>query len=121
MQIYVGTDIAENERIKKAVERLGNRFLNRVYTQKELEYCLNKKTYVQCLAARFAAKEAAIKVYYQAFRKTLRLQQIEILGKTGEPAEILLHLPKKPEKPFNITLSLAHEKSYSIATVIIYL
>ncbi len=124
MEIYTGIDIVENIRIKKAVDSLGNRFLNRIFTAKEIEYCKKKKTYYECLAARFAAKEACIKAFYQAFSMKLFFSQIEILGKEGEPAEIFLHLnenqKKKIKKPFKSTLSISHEKTFSTAVVIIY-
>ena len=121
MQIYTGIDIVENKRIKQAINKLGEKFLNRVFTKNELEYCLTKANSIPCLAARFAAKEAAIKAFYQAFKEKLSLKQIEILGKSGHPAEILLHLPKDKKRAFNITLSLAHENNYSTAIVILYL
>lgn len=119
MQIFTGIDIVENSRIEKAVNKLGDRFLNRIYTEKELAYCLNKKSYIQCLASRFAGKEAVIKAFYQAFREKIFFKQIEILGKNGEPAEILLHLNKSPSNKFQISLSLSHENNYSVASAII--
>jgi holo-[acyl-carrier protein] synthase len=119
MEIYIGTDIVENKRIQQAYEKYKDKFLTRIYTQKEIEYCLNKKEYIQCLSARFAAKEATIKAYYQAFKEILTFKQIEILGHKNQPAEILLHNIEKPCN-FKIKLSLSHEKKYSIATVIIY-
>ncbi len=121
MKIYVGTDIVENQRIEKAIQKFGNKFLKRIYTQKEIDYCLSQKNSIGCFSARFAAKEACIKAYYQAFKEILHFNQIEILGKRGKPAEILLHLEKLPASPFKITVSLAHEIKFSTATVIIYL
>lgn len=91
MKIYIGTDIVENKRIKEAYEKHGEKFLERVYTEREIEYCFRKKEFLPCLSARFAAKEATIKAYYQAFKKTLTFKQIEILGYKNQPAEILLH------------------------------
>ena len=44
MGVYCGTDIIEVERIKKAIEELENKFLNEVYTEKEIKYCNSKKT-----------------------------------------------------------------------------
>ena len=119
MEIYIGTDIVENMRIQQAYEKHKERFLIRIYTQKEIDYCFNKKEFIPCLSARFAAKEATIKAYYQAFKKILTFKQIEILGHKNQPAEILLHSTENPCN-FKIKLSLSHEKNYSIATVIIY-
>jgi len=119
MQIFTGIDIVENCRIEKAINKIGDRFLNRIYTKRELEYCYEKKEYIQCLASRFACKEAVIKAYFQAFHQKLFFKQIEILGKSGLPAEILLHLENLPEKDFKISISLSHEKTYSVASAII--
>lgn len=57
----VGTDIVDVARIRAAVERHGERFLNRVYTEGELAYCRKHRDPHPMLAARFAAKEAASK------------------------------------------------------------
>ncbi|WP_457621658.1 holo-ACP synthase [Persephonella sp.] len=125
MRIYTGIDIVENKRIEKALKKFGETFLRRVFTEKEIEYCKNKKIIVECLSGRFAAKEAFIKAYYQAFGSKPAYKDIEITGKQGEPAEILLHhrtTGKNPSlSPENITLSISHEKKYSVAVVIIYL
>ena len=62
MKILCGTDIIEISRIKESIENLGDKFLNRVYTQKEIAYCESKKTQkYQSYAVRFAAKEAVFK------------------------------------------------------------
>ncbi len=125
MEIYTGIDIVENERIKKAVERLGDRFLHRVFTEREIDYCKQKVTFYPCLAARFAAKEAFIKAYYQAFKKKLFFKQIEVLGKRNFPAEILLHIEEEvgeiSEISFKSSISISHENKFSVAIVIIYI
>ena len=62
MKITCGTDIIEIERVKESIENLGEKFLERVYTKKEIEYCESKKKQkYQHYAARFAAKEALFK------------------------------------------------------------
>ena len=57
----IGIDIEETARIKKSVEKFGDAFLNKIFTQTELDYSLSKKNKYQHLAARFAAKEAIAK------------------------------------------------------------
>lgn len=125
MEIYTGIDIVENERIKKAIEKLGDKFLHRIFTKREINYCKQKLTPYPCLAARFAAKEAFIKAYYQAFQKKLFFKNIEILGKKGAPAEILLHINDNSSTaskiPFKSTISISHEDKFSVAVVVIYL
>ncbi len=120
MKIHIGIDIVENKRIEKVYQRFGEIFLKKVYTDNEIEYCLKKKTFIPCLSARFAAKEATIKAYYQAFNQLINYKNIEILGKEGKPAEILLHNYINHTKILNMSLSISHEKNYSVATVIIY-
>ena len=62
MKISCGTDIIEIKRIKESIEDLGIKFLERVYTEKEIEYCESKKNQkYQHNAARFAAKEDVFK------------------------------------------------------------
>lgn len=62
MQVKTGIDIIEVNRIQEAIEKQGEKFLQRVYTQKEIEYCENtQKMKYQHYAARFAAKEAVFK------------------------------------------------------------
>ena len=62
MQIKSGIDIIEVERIKSSIDEMGDNFLNRVYTENEIQYCESKKkNKYQSYAARFAVKEAAFK------------------------------------------------------------
>lgn len=62
MQIKSGIDIIEVERIKSSIDEMGDNFLNRVYTENEIQYCESKKkNKYQGYAARFAVKEAAFK------------------------------------------------------------
>ena len=62
MKISCGTDIIEIKRIKESIERTGQKFLDTIYTKKEVDYCESKKNQkYQHYAARFAAKEAVFK------------------------------------------------------------
>ena len=62
MQIKSGIDIIEVERIKSSIDEIGDNFLDRVYTENEIQYCESKKkNKYQSYAARFAVKEAAFK------------------------------------------------------------
>ena len=64
MKITCGTDIIEIERVKESIENVGTKFIERVYTEKEIEYCESrKKQKYQHYAGRFAAKEAAFKQF----------------------------------------------------------
>jgi holo-[acyl-carrier protein] synthase len=69
MIIAIGTDIIEVERIRRAIDdpRTGKRFLQRVYTEGEIAYCLKRRRSAESFAARFAAKEAVMKVLGRGF------------------------------------------------------
>ena len=121
MKIFTGIDIVENRRIEKAINKLGDRFLNRIYTKRELDYCFSQKEKIPCLSARFACKEAVIKAFFQAFQKVLYFKNIEVLGKRGYPATILLHIDENPSKPYKINISIAHEKNCSVAVAVLTL
>lgn len=114
----LGIDIVENARISKSIEKFGDRFLKRIYTEQEREYCFSQKNPIPCLAARWAVKEAVIKAFFQTFGIVLKFKQIEVLGEKGLPARVII-LGKESkflkENGKAIVISLAHEKNYSVA------
>ncbi len=124
MDIYTGIDVVENKRIKKAIDRFGDRFLGRIFQKNEVEYCSSLAGKIPCLAARFAVKEAFVKAFYQATGIILPYRAVEVRGKRGKPAEIFLHPPndrvREALSRIRYTFSLSHEKSYSVAIVVIY-
>ena len=64
MKIACGTDIIEIERIKENIENLGEKFLNKIYTEQEIQYCESKKVQkYQSYAARFAVKKQHLRPY----------------------------------------------------------
>lgn len=82
-----GIDIVETARIRKLVEEHGGRFLDRVYTQLEQQYCArNTKRHFEHLAGRFAAKEAVLKVLGTGWRGGIAWTDIEIRPEpSGQP------------------------------------
>ncbi|BCB96145.1 holo-[acyl-carrier-protein] synthase [Dissulfurispira thermophila] len=123
MIVGIGTDIVEISRIKHAVEKWGKRFLKKIFTEKEISYCYRKKDPFPHLAVRFAAKEAVIKALSSEDRgiKIGNLRSIEILNHpTGKPCiNLLENLEAFFEDKFIIHLTLSHERSYAIATVVL--
>lgn len=112
----LGIDIIKNIRIAKAVERFGYHFLNRVYTDYEINLC---KMNVECLAGRFAAKEASIKAFSSLFARRFSFKDFEVIkSKNGSPelkvkdTHINDFLKVKKLKPF---ISISHEKEFSVA------
>ena len=116
-----GIDIVKNERIEKAINRFGDRFLKRVFTPGELKYCESVRERVPCLSARWAGKEAVLKAFYIEFGYLLRFRDIEITGNTGQPATVNLLDPEanKLLGRRKIYISLSHERDYSVAVAFI--
>lgn len=119
MRIYTGIDIVSNFRVKKAYDKFGDKFLKKIYTETEIEYCKSKKDFIGCISARFSAKESVIKAFYKAFGKKLSFKDIEIYGREGKPAEILLHLQDSDLTHCQIDISISHENEFSVSVAII--
>ncbi|MBI3592027.1 MAG: holo-ACP synthase [Nitrospirae bacterium] len=128
----IGTDIVEIERIREAVRKWGDRFLKKIFTEEEIAYCYKKKDPFPHLAVRFAAKEAVIKALStstsehltqdtEARLKISKLKDIEILNQpTGKPfVNLLGSLKTSYQDMFIIHLTLTHERSHAIATVVV--
>lgn len=122
MVIGIGIDIIEIDRIKDSVEKYGDRFLNKIYTKKELEYCLSKKYKYQHLAARFAAKEAVYKALTTGWNKDVGWQNIEISNEPNGMPIAYLHgkLKKFLSNDKNLKISMSHSRDYVTCMAIIY-
>lgn len=120
MNIFCGTDIIEIGRIQEAIEQLGDKFLNRVYTTKEIAYCEEKgKQKFQHYAARFAAKEAVFKAISKTLKDKYEVswKNIEILNeKDGRPTIFFKDISNDQIR--NIDISMSHCKEYATATAI---
>lgn len=117
MRVKTGIDIIEVERIKKAIERQGKSFLDKVYTGQEVEFCENTgKMKYQHYAARFAAKEAVFKAISDEISiKEDLWTKIKIYNsKTGKPMADLQELNLQNVE--SMDLSLSHIAEYAIAS-----
>jgi holo-[acyl-carrier protein] synthase len=84
--IGIGVDLVECERIERSLERFGEKFLRRVFTEGEIEYSMSMKFPARHLAARFAAKEAVSKAFGTGIGKAMGWRNIDIRKKkSGEP------------------------------------
>jgi holo-[acyl-carrier protein] synthase len=122
MVLGVGIDIIEIQRIIKSVERYGDRFLDKVYTTIELEYCLSKFNKFQHLAARFAAKEAVYKAVTSGWEQGISWQDIEIFNDPFGNPEVK---PSGKLKTFlandkELKISMSHSDNYVTCVAIIY-
>ncbi len=121
MKIACGTDIVEINRIKNAIEKLGDKFINKIFTKKEIEYCESKKQMkYQHYAARFSAKEAVFKAISNAIEDSYPIgwKNIEVTNnEKGKPEIQFLDYNIKGIKSMDISMS--HCKSYATAMVVI--
>ena len=85
--IGTGLDATDIVRIADAIERYGDRFVNRVFTPGEITYCRNKRNAAASFAARFAAKEAAMKALGTGHSRGVFWRGIEVVrGRSGPPS-----------------------------------
>lgn len=117
----IGIDLVKIERMKEVVDKWGEKFLNRVFTENEINYCYEKKDPYLSLSVRFAAKEALIKAIGATV--AIPLTDIEVTNyDRGKPAIKANGKLKQFLQNNNIKqahLSLSHEKDYGIACVVL--
>lgn len=114
MIIGTGIDITEVKRLKQAVEKWGDVFLKRIFTDKELEYASNRANIYQHLSGRFAAKEAVFKALGDP---KLNWKHIQVINnKEGKPSCEILN---KKGRLVNVHISISHVKTYAVASAII--
>ena len=118
-----GTDIIEVSRVKDAIEKIKDNFKNRVYTQKEIEYCESKNVQkYQSYSGRFAAKEAIFKALSDIIDDKYKIKRTDfeiINDKNGNPhVQINTDIIDK-NKIKNIDISISHCKEYATATCIV--
>jgi len=123
MSIRCGIDIIELDRISKALSD-GESFKNKVFTQRERDYCESRgKGSVQSYAARFCAKEAVAKALGVGISRGISFQDIEILNEeNGKPKVVLHGEAKRVFKELGsqaIDISLTHSRDYAAAQAVI--
>jgi holo-[acyl-carrier protein] synthase len=123
MIVGTGIDIAEVPRIQQSIERFGDRFLLRIYTEGEIRYCDGKANRAERYAARFAAKEAAMKALGTGWNHGVRWRDCEVVRLPGGRPTIKFHgkaaefAAKLGVK--NAALSISHTADQAIAQVIL--
>ncbi len=117
----IGVDLIKIDRMKQVADKWGDNFLKRVFTDKEIVYCFERKEPQLSLAVRFAAKEALIKAIGSEVH--VPLTDIEIINfENGKPViEARGELEKffKDKSIKHCHLSLSHEKEFGIACVVL--
>ncbi len=123
MIVGTGVDLCEVPRLRQAIERHGDRFKYRVFTDREIAYAESKANRYERYAARFAAKEAGMKALGTGWRGGLGWRDLEVTNlRTGRPtlafhgkaAEIAEKMGVR-----NVALSLTHTADQAMAMVIL--
>ena len=123
MILGTGVDIAEVPRIRESIERFGDRFLRRIFTDGEILYCKQKATRFESYAARFAAKEAGMKAIGTGWRRGVRWRDFEVTNLPSGKPTLKLHGVAAQFAAMlgvkNIALSLTHTSTEALAYVIL--
>ncbi len=122
MIVGTGIDIVEIGRIKHSIIKYSDRFKNKVFTQKEIDYCHSQADPAKHFAARFSVKEAVLKCFGTGMTGGILWKDVEVDNKkSGQP---MLNLYGKGKDLFNqlkikhIHISITHDKSYAVAHAI---
>ena len=123
MKIFgIGIDVVETARIQRSIEKFGDRFLNRVFTEHEREYCDKMKFPEHHYAARFSAKEAISKTFGTGIGEDAGWKDLEIRRrKSGEPYVELHGAAEEFANANGITevmISLSHADHYAVANAV---
>jgi holo-[acyl-carrier protein] synthase len=123
MIVGTGIDIVEVPRVAAAIERHGDRFLKRVFTESEILYCESKVNRIERYAARFAAKEAGMKAIGTGWKRGVGWRDVEVrrepggrptVAFAGKAAEFAARLGVR-----RASLSMSHTVQHAIAQVIL--
>lgn len=122
MIVGIGVDIVEIDRIEAAIARSGPRFIERLFTRTEIEYCERHKDRYERYAGRFAVKEAAMKALGTGWRHGVRWVDIEVTNlPSGKPTLNLTGVARKFAAQLgvnNISISITHSGNLALAQVI---
>lgn len=120
--IGLGMDATEIDRIAQSIERYGDHFLRRVFTEGEIAYCQRKRDAAPSFAARFAAKEAAMKALGTGFSRGVYWTGIEVVRRGGPP-QLRFHggaaVRAEAMGATSSLLTLTHSRDLAIAHVLL--
>lgn len=123
MVLGLGTDLIEIERVQASMDRFGERFLDRVFTEGEIAYCMRKKQSAESFAARFAAKEAGAKALGTGISRGVSWKEIEVRREIGQRPT--LHFSGRAQELANamgvrrVQLSLSHSRTLAMAVALV--
>src|SRR5205823_11363144 len=121
--IGTGVDLVECARIQRSIDRFGDRFLHRVFTDGEIEYSMSMKFPGRHLAARFAAKEAVSKAFGTGIGKAMGWRNIDVQKKpSGEPYLVFSGPAQELATKIGVTaalVTLSHTEHYAMACIVL--
>jgi holo-[acyl-carrier protein] synthase len=119
----IGVDLVECARIQHSLDRFGERFLHRVFTDGEIAYSQSMKFPARHLAARFAAKEALSKAFGTGIGKAMGWKDIDVHKKpSGEPFVVLHDAGKRLAAERGVTkvfITLSHTDNHAMAMIVL--
>ena len=119
----IGVDLVECARIQHSIDRFGDRFLHRVFTDGEIEYSMSMKFPARHLAARFAAKEAVSKAFGTGIGKAMGWRNIDIRKRpSGEPFLVFSGPAQQLAVARGVTsalITLSHTEHHAIACIVL--
>lgn len=119
MTFSIGVDIIEIDRIKQSIDKYGQRFLDKIFTKNEQEYCLRFKECERHFAGRFSAKEACVKALGTGISHQISWKDIEILtDPRGKPIVVLSENLESLLVNERLEVSISHCKAYATAACI---
>src|SRR6266487_2429379 len=116
-------DLVEFARIQRSIDRFGDHFLHRVFTDGEIEYSMSMKFPARHLAARFAAKEAVSKAFGTGIGKAMGWRDIDVRKKpSGEPFLVFSGPAQELAAKRGVTsslITLSHTEHHAIACIVL--
>lgn len=122
MVVGLGVDIVQNDRIQGIIDKWGDKFLDKIFTETELDFINRHEQKLQRYASNYAVKEAFVKALGTGFRNGINFHNIQVRrDELGKPFIELMGTTKSfaEQKGINkIHTTISHEKDYSVAVVI---
>jgi len=123
MIVGIGVDIVEIRRLRQALARQGERFMHRVYTPEEQDFCRRRQDPAPFLAVRFAAKEALFKAIGTGWARGVTWLDVEVRRTEGEAPRLVLRGKAREISDRlgarSLHVSLSHSSDYAVAVVIL--
>ena len=121
--IGIGVDLVECARIQHSLDRFGDRFLHRVFTDGEIDYSMSMKFPARHLAARFAAKEAVSKAFGTGIGKAMGWRDLDVRKKpSGEPYLVFAGEAEQLAQTRGVTsalITLSHTDNHAMAMIVL--